>query len=192
MNLRLLREQRLLSQERLAEMSGLGLRTIQRAEAGHRVSYASLRALAISLAMEVDALERDLYVQSSSSAFAEIPSWVRILDGKRWFGGPGLSRSDLHVVEAFCLGCAVVVFAGSFLVRSHPAAQPLRAVAVLEMLCAYLVSVNIRLGDRHRLWPGGAGTAAARPRNWRTRTAQYAFSLTIASLGTGTIWLLLG
>ena len=55
MNLRFLREQRRLSQERLAELSGLSLRTIQRLEAGHRVSYASLRALAATI---------------------EIPTWV--------------------------------------------------------------------------------------------------------------------
>jgi len=36
----------LLSQERVADMSGLSLRTVQRLDAGDRVSYASLRALA--------------------------------------------------------------------------------------------------------------------------------------------------
>ncbi len=46
MSFRALREQKHLSQEALAELCGLSLRTIQRAEAGHRVSYASLRALA--------------------------------------------------------------------------------------------------------------------------------------------------
>lgn len=172
-------------------MSSLSLRTIQRAEAGHRVSFASLRALAATLAIDVDTLERELYAMSRSSDFAEIPAWVRMLDGKRWFGGAGMSRSDLHVVEIFCLGCAVVVFAGSFLVGSHAAAKLLRAAAVLELLCAYVVSVNIRLGDKYRLWPGGAGAFAARPRNWRTRTAQYAFSLAIALLGTTTLCLLL-
>jgi transcriptional regulator with XRE-family HTH domain len=35
----------LLSQERVAEMSGLSLRTVQRLEAGHRVSYATLRTI---------------------------------------------------------------------------------------------------------------------------------------------------
>ena len=56
MAFRSLRESRQLSQERVADLSGLSLRTIQRLEAGHRVSYASLRALAITFEMDVDAL----------------------------------------------------------------------------------------------------------------------------------------
>ena len=43
MSFRSWRERKHLSQERVAEMSGLSLRTIQRLDAGHRVSYASLR-----------------------------------------------------------------------------------------------------------------------------------------------------
>ena len=53
------RERMLLSQERIAEMSGLSVRTVQRLEAGHRVSYASLRALATAFKTDVDLLERD-------------------------------------------------------------------------------------------------------------------------------------
>ena len=49
-----IRERKLLSQEALAEQSGLSLRTIQRLEAGHRVSYASLRTLAAALQMDVE------------------------------------------------------------------------------------------------------------------------------------------
>jgi len=44
MLIRKLREERGISQEQLAETTQLSLRTIQRVEAGHRVSYASLRA----------------------------------------------------------------------------------------------------------------------------------------------------
>jgi transcriptional regulator with XRE-family HTH domain len=38
-----LRQKRLLSQEQLAELCGLSLRTIQRVESGHRIGFASLR-----------------------------------------------------------------------------------------------------------------------------------------------------
>src|ERR1700730_12443244 len=135
MNLRFLREQKLLSQERLAQMSGLSLRTIQRLEAGHRVSYASLRALAVTLEINVDSLERELYAMNKSTDdFVEIPTWVRLLDGKRWFGGRGLSRRDVHVVEAFCLACAVIVFAVSFMVASNATAKVLRTSGFLALV----------------------------------------------------------
>lgn len=49
MLMRKLRLDKGLSQEQLAEATGLSLRTIQRVEAGHRISYASLRALAATL-----------------------------------------------------------------------------------------------------------------------------------------------
>jgi hypothetical protein len=101
-------------------MSGLSLRTIQRLEAGHRVSYASLRALAATLEIDVDSLERELYaVNRSTEDFVEIPRWVRLLDGRRWFGGPGLSRRDVHLIEAFCVACAV----GTTAAPSHMAKQ---------------------------------------------------------------------
>jgi transcriptional regulator with XRE-family HTH domain len=192
MNLRFLREQKLLSQERLAEMSGLSLRTIQRLEAGHRVSYASLRALAVTLEINVDSLERELYAMNKSTEdFVEIPRWVRLLDGKRWFGGPGLSRRDVHVIEAFCLACAVIVFAASFMVASNATAKVLRTCAFLALACGYLVSVNIRLGDTYKLWPATESAASARLRTWRTRTAEYACLFTLGILGTVIVYRLL-
>src|SRR3984893_64347 len=128
MNLRFLRERRPLSREQISEMSGLSLRTVQRLEAGHRVSYASLRALAANLEIDVDSLERELYaVNKSTDDFVEIPRWLRLLDGKRWFGGPGLSRRDVHVIEALCVACAVIVFSASFLLAPH-VTNVLRAV----------------------------------------------------------------
>ena len=193
MNLRFLREQRVLSQERLAEMSGLSLRTIQRLEAGHRVSYASLRALAITLGINVDSLERELYAMNKSpDEFVEIPRWVRLLDGKRWFGGPGLSRRDVQLVEAFCLACGVIVFAVSFVVAANATAKVLRTCGFLALVCGYLVSVNIRLGDKYKLWRGAGGAPSEQPRTWRTRTVEYAYLLAVGILGTVVIsWLVL-
>jgi len=192
MNLRLLREHKFLSQERLAEMSGLSLRTIQRLEAGHRVSYASLRALAVTLEIDVDSLERELYsVNKSADDFVEIPKWVRLLDGKRWFGGRGLSRGNLRVIEAFCLGCGALVFALSFLVASSAGTKMLRAAGFVELVCAYLVSVNIRLGDKYKLWPGAQGSSPLRPRTRGTRTVEYTFLIGVGILGTAVIYWLL-
>ena len=48
---------------------------------------------------------------------SEIPSWVRRLDDTRWLGSPGPNRREAHLIEAFCVGWAVVLFAASFLAR---------------------------------------------------------------------------
>src|SRR5512139_2319908 len=108
MSFRSWRERMLLSQEKVAEMSGLSLRTVQRLEAGHRVSYASLRALAAAFKTDVDLMERELYAVNRPDDFVEIPRWVRLMSDRRWFGGKGLSRRDVLVIEAFCLVCAFV------------------------------------------------------------------------------------
>jgi transcriptional regulator with XRE-family HTH domain len=188
MNLRFLRERKLLSQEQLAEMSGLSLRTIQRLEAGHRVSYASLRALAATLEIDVDSLERELYaVNKSTDDFVETPRWVRLLDGRRWFGGPGLSRRDVHLIEAFCVACTVSVFAGSFLAASNATAKVLRVFTLVALVCSYLVSVCIRISDTYKLWPGARGTPSEPQqlhRTWRSITAECAFFSGVGILGT--------
>jgi len=154
---RSIREQKFLSQEKAAELSGLSLRTIQRLDAGHRVSYASLRALAASLEMDVDRLERELYaVKTSTADFVEIPRWVRVLNA--WpFEGPRLQRREIHLVEAICIGAAALVFLVSFLLASEATAHAVRAGAAVAFAAGYLASVFIRILDAHRLWPGSSG-----------------------------------
>ncbi len=153
-----MREQRHLSQEKVAELSGLSLRTIQRLEAGHRVSYASLRALALVFEINVDVLEQELYAMKTPTGdFVEIPRWIRALNA--WpFAGPRLSRRDVHVVEGLCIAIAAVVFSVSFLVQSEATANIVRAGAAVAFAAAYLVSVFVRILDAHNLWPQHGAT----------------------------------
>lgn len=151
MSFRSIREQKFLSQEKVAESSGLSLRTIQRVEAGHRVSYASLRALAGALEMDVDRLERELYaVKTATDDFVEIPRWVRVLNA--WpFEGPRLQRREIHRIEASCIAAAALVFLVSFLVASESTAGAVRTGAAVAFAAGYGVSVFVRILDAHRL-----------------------------------------
>ena len=153
MSFRSMREQRHLSQEKVAELSGLSLRTVQRLEAGHRVSYASLRALALVFETNVDLLEQELYaMRTPTDEFVEIPRWIRALNA--WpFAGPRLSRREVQVVEVLCITIAVMVFSASFLVQSEAAANTVRAGATVAFAAAYLVCVFVRILDAHNLWP---------------------------------------
>jgi len=155
MSFRSLRERRLLSQERLAELSGLSLRTIQRVEAGYRVSYSSLRALAATLEIDVDLLERQLYaaMSGSSDEFVETPRWVRLLSGKGWLEGPRVSRRDAQKAEALLMTCAIVLLSTSFLATRVVAVRALRYGALIELLCAYVLSVFDRIALTYKLWP---------------------------------------
>jgi transcriptional regulator with XRE-family HTH domain len=186
MSFRSWRERLLLSQERVAEMSGVSLRTIQRLEAGHRVSYATLRALATAFRTDVDLLEREFYaVNQPTDEFVEIPRWLRLMHDKLWFGGPRLSRRDFLVVEALCVGLAVVALAVAFMVpQNAKGAAAIRLVAILPVACCYFVAVSIRLYDRYRLWPGAENAPPETPRTWRTIAAEYAFMFGVGILGT--------
>lgn len=153
MTFRSLRERNLLSQEKLAELSGLSLRTIQRLEAGHRVSYASLRALSTTLKMDVDQLERELYaVNKSTDEFVEIPRWVRLWINAAWYGGPHPSRRQAHILEALCIVGGVVVLAASFLVTSGFMTTVSRVTGSFALVCGYFMSVSIRVVDTYKLW----------------------------------------
>jgi hypothetical protein len=172
-------------------MSGLSLRTVQRLEAGHRVSYASLRALATAFGIDVDVLERELYaVSNSTDDFVEIPRWIRLMDGRRWFGGPGLSRRDVLLIEAFCVVCSVITFVASFLVTENARAF-LARMSVIPLVGCYLTVWSIRVMDRYGLWPGSVNAPPPKPRTWRTITAEYAYMIGVGALGIAvTLWLI--
>jgi len=178
------RERLLLSQDKVAQMSGLSVRTVQRLEAGHRVSYASLRALAAAFKTDADQLEREFYaVSQATDEFVEIPRWVRLVHERLWFGGPRLKRRDFLAVEALCIVLTVVAFGMSFLVPGHARAA-VRLCALMPLGGCYLVAVSIRSSDRYRLWPGSANAPPPTPRTWRGVAAAYAFFIAVGIAGT--------
>jgi transcriptional regulator with XRE-family HTH domain len=184
MSFRSWRERKLLSQERIAEMSGLSLRTVQRLEAGHRVSYASLRALAATFEVDVDVLERELYAMNRpTDDFVEAPRWVRLLNDGFWFGGLPVNRRNAHLLEAILVGCAAVFFATSFLVSSGVMAKMFRVGAFFELLCGYCVSLASRIIETYKLWPIPGGAPARQlPRTWRSIAAEYTFIFGVGML----------
>lgn len=154
MSFRSLRERRLLSQEQLAEKSGLSLRTIQRVEAGHRVSYVSLRALAATFEMDVDLLERELFaMKQSTDDFVEVPRWARLWTNAHWFSGPRPSRRQALMAEALCMGGGIVFLAASLLVTADFLVTLFRVAAAFHLVVGYLVSVTTRIADTYKLWP---------------------------------------
>lgn len=153
MLIRKLREDRGISQEQLAEKAQLSLRTIQRVEAGHRVSYASLRALAVTLELNVDLLERELYAMNTTKdEYIEKPLWVRLMFGLPILGQ--LNSSDLRRHEASFVAYALFAFVASFIVpRVETAYWSLTTVDLLHvsafsaLFVGYIASVTSRLRE---------------------------------------------
>jgi len=67
MILKQLRLSRHLSQEQLATMSGLNVRTIQRIESGHKASVESLKCLAAVLEVDIATLNQEKFVIDKQS-----------------------------------------------------------------------------------------------------------------------------
>ena len=158
MLIRKLREDKGISQEQLAEKTQLSLRTIQRVEAGHRVSYASLRALAVTFELNVDLLERELYAMNTAKEeYIEKPLWVRLVFGLPSLGR--LNRSGLIRHEASLVAYAIFAFIASFIVpRVETAYWNLTTVDLLHfsafsaLLVAYIASVTLRLREKFKAW----------------------------------------
>ena len=171
MFVRVLRQRFRLSQEQLAESSGLSLRTVQRVEAGHRISYASLRAIAEVFEVDVDKLELELYAMDKSSKdFKELPLWVRLMLGRGWVSS---SRRELYFTEIVLVVLGVLLVglsvANSFWSLIYDPKGSALYSGLLMLVFAYLTSVCIRVGDKHSAWPLLGDT---RPRNSYGKTEQ--------------------
>jgi transcriptional regulator with XRE-family HTH domain len=147
-----LRQEKHLSQEELSELSGLSLRTIQRVESGHRVSYSSLRALADAIKINVDELEQELYsVDKIIKEYKDYPLWLRLYLGSGWFSA---SRSEFKKTEVFFLITGVILGAVWLVTALMDIA--IYRVAMFGSLCsffgAYNISISIRVGDKYDVW----------------------------------------
>ena len=154
MLIRKLRQDKDFSQEQLAEATHLSLRTIQRVEAGHRVSYSSLRALAATFEINVDSLERELYAMNTSKdEYIEKPLWIRLI-----LNLPSLSRlgrSGLIRHEAWLVAYALFAYASSFIVPKVEfpfgrltTVDALYFSAFSALFVAYIASITGRLRDQ--------------------------------------------
>jgi transcriptional regulator with XRE-family HTH domain len=156
MAMKQLRQDRSWSQEQLADLSGLSLRTVQRIEADNKAGYESLRALALAFEIDVSALELELAMDKSSKGWRKRPGWVRAI-----FFGSGRILMDSRqflFLEIFAVfgGIAFVVVGllftdGTFAPES--AKVPMLLFGSMMFLCAYLTSLFIRIGDRYSVWP---------------------------------------
>jgi len=156
MFIRILRQRSRLSQEQLAESSGLSLRTIQRVEAGHRISYASLRALATVFDIDVDKLELELYARDKADVeYRELPLWVRLMVGRGWRSGVGRRELLFAEVVSVALGTifGALSIAGQFWPDILDSKNKTLYMSLFLFVLAYFISICIRVGDKHAAWP---------------------------------------
>jgi transcriptional regulator with XRE-family HTH domain len=156
MSVKELRQDRSWSQEQLADLSGLSLRTVQRIEASNKAGYASLRALALAFEIDDSALELELAMDKSSKGWKKRPAWVRAI-----FFGSGRIQMDSRqhmLVEKFAVAAGIVfiiigVFGANGTFAPGSAKIPMLLFASMLFLGAYLLSLMVRIGNRYSVWP---------------------------------------
>ena len=148
MILKKLRERKNLSQEQLATMSGLNVRTIQRIESGNRASLESLKSLASVLETSITDLTQEIIlIDKTTDKWKSLPLLFRLNFFGSEIGWLGLSRRDKWVKgekQVAIFGAALLPLA--FFDRGF-------IVGSLLMICiAYSISIITRIGDQHSIW----------------------------------------
>ncbi len=157
MILKQIRISRNMSQEQLAQMSGLNVRTIQRIESGQNASLESLKCLAAVLEVEISTLKQEKFmIDKSSEQWRKLPLHLK---GFFWFNlmlEQPARRTAKRVLVASHISGYLACLAGLY--------SPAGLAGGLIMLAnAYLFHLVMWMGDRYGIWydQGEAGPVAA-------------------------------
>lgn len=146
MILKKLRYKRKWSQEQLAEIAGLSVRTVQRIEAGGKASLESLKSLAAVLEVDTAILEQEIeMIDKSAEDWQKVPFWLRAyLFGSSWIKVP--ERKVNIRTEQLC-----VAVGGVFMLLA-PFQEGAFGSGLVFFTTAYVISLFTRAGDKYSIW----------------------------------------
>ena len=124
------------SQEQLAELCGLNVRTIQRVESGNKASLETVKSLASVFEVDISILTEEITViDKESDDWKNLPLWYRA-------NMVGIKTRRSIVIMEFLLLFVAFVFL--------PFGDTVRAIGFL--IAAYVVGIFIRFGDYKQIW----------------------------------------
>ncbi|MEL7451066.1 MAG: helix-turn-helix transcriptional regulator [Pseudomonadota bacterium] len=146
MILKQLRISRHLSQEQLAQMSGLNVRTIQRIESGHNASVESLKCLASALEVDIETLKQEDYAMvKEADGWQSLPVWL-----KYWFHlnfiTTRTTRNVARRIQVISHSFGFVFCALGFV------SEAALAGGLILLANAYLFALLTWQGDRYGIW----------------------------------------
>jgi transcriptional regulator with XRE-family HTH domain len=146
MILKQLRIGRHFSQEQLAQMSGLNVRTIQRVESGHNASLETLKCLASALEVDLETLNQEAYTMDRDTAgWQNLPFWL-----KCWFFLNLLSVRTKRVVAR---RIQVISHLFGFLFCAFGFVNEAALAGGLILLAnGYLFALLMWQGDKYGIW----------------------------------------
>ena len=146
MILKELRISKHLSQEQLAQMSGLNVRTIQRIESGKNASLESLKCLASALDVDVPTLNQEKFmIDKNSDNWKNLPFLPKVWLRGNFIHARPTRKSAVRVENMLHIGgftsCCLGIISDVVL----PAGVMLLAIA-------YLVHFTTWQGDKYGIW----------------------------------------
>ena len=146
MILKQLRIGRHLSQEQLAQMSGLNVRTIQRVESGHNASLETLKCLASALEVDIRTLNQEAYTMDKDTAgWQNLPFWL-----KCWFF---LNFLSVRTRRAVARRIHILSHLFGFLFCAIGFVNEAALAGGLILLAnAYLFALLMWQGDKYGIW----------------------------------------
>lgn len=149
MILKQIRISRNLSQEQLAQMSGLSVRTIQRIESGQNASLESLKCLAAVLEIDVPTLRQEKFmIDKSSQHWRDLPLYLKCFF---WFNLV-LQQPERRTAQRVLFASHISGFLCCLGGLYSPAAL---AGGLLMLANAYLFHLVTWLGDKYGIWHVG-------------------------------------
>lgn len=146
MILKQLRLSRHLSQDQLAQMSGLNVRTIQRIESGHKASVESLKCLASVFEVDVSTLNQEKFmIDKNTDNWHKLPLWLRC-----WFS---FNFLDVRPARKVAKRIEIVSHGTGFLFCLLGFVSEAALAGGLIMLAtAYLFYLLTWQGDQYGVW----------------------------------------
>ncbi len=146
MILKQLRLSRQLSQEQLAQMSGLNVRTIQRIESGKNASVESLKCLASALNVDIATLNQEKFnVDKQSDNWQKLP-WLL----KFWFV---FNFLQTRPTRNSAVRIEIITHASGFIFCSlGVVSEPALVGGLMLLAMAYLFMLLKYQGDKYGIW----------------------------------------
>ncbi|MCC2618093.1 helix-turn-helix domain-containing protein [Aestuariibacter halophilus] len=146
MKLKQLRLSRHLSQEQLAQMAGLNVRTIQRIESGQTASLESQKCLAAALDIDINTLNQEVVMlDKHSEAWTSLPLFVKLWFAVNFLNVRPLRRTAVRV-EYTCHGFGFVFCALGWF------SEAALAGGLILLASAYLYRLLTWQGDKYGIW----------------------------------------
>lgn len=146
MILKQIRISRNFSQEQLAQMSGLNVRTIQRIESGHNASLESLKCLAAVLEVDIDTLRQEKFmIDKDTDHWRALPLYL-----KCWFWFNFLApRPQRYAAKRAIIASHAM---GYLCCLAGLASPPALAGGLILLANAYLFHFLTWQGDKYGIW----------------------------------------